>query len=187
MGLLAHFGCQECCTDHDCTVLGGPAELCIDGACAEGDEPVQENLECSGVDGCDGDQICVQGSCAFAPTCLRLDRSFAARLNDEALLGTVVATSAGCEVTFDYDFPSGLSSSAVVERIERNGVFTGAVGLRDNTGGFDPALRAGSFGVNVADDIVFGTEGYLCVVDDDCVGQLFGSCVVGDDGVGGCR
>ena len=186
-GLLTHLGCQECCTDSDCAIAG-TGDLCVEGSCAAGDPPIEANDECDGDDDCDGDQICVQGSCAFAPSCLRLQRSFVARLNDEPELGTVVATTSGCEVTFTYDFPSGLSSSATVERIERDGAFTGAVGLRTATGAFDPARRTGSFGVAIDDDIVFGTDSYVCVVDDDCARQLFENCVLGDDGaVGVCR
>jgi hypothetical protein len=99
----------------------------------------------------------------------------------------VAASTSGCEVTFDYEFPGGLSSSATVERIEPNGTFTGAVGLRADTGSFNNAQRTGSFGVGVTDTIAFGTDSYLCVDDDDCDGQVLPACGSRDDGSGVCE
>ncbi|MDP2344579.1 MAG: hypothetical protein Q8O67_26750 [Deltaproteobacteria bacterium] len=178
LGLVAHMSCQECCNDHDCTLAGGDKEFCVDGACVVGEAPVQDNDECT-ADGDCGTGVCVQGTCAVAPSCLRLERTFIARLNAEPELGTVTATTSACEVTFSYELTGGLSSSATVERVKPDGTFVGAVGLREGTGVFDPALRVGSFGVGVTDNIVFGTETYGCVDDDDCARQLLTTCADG--------
>lgn len=173
--LVLHLGCQECCNDHDCAVLTGGGDLCVDGACVAGDADV---VAPGGCDGCDGpDQLCVDRQCVVAAGCLRLDRSFVARLNGGAGVGSVVASSDGCEVEFAYDV-DGRANTASVDRIERDGTFTGPVGLIG--GSFDNARRTGALVVDGASTITFGTDTYACVVDDDCQGQVFTTCVAPD-------
>ncbi len=180
LGLLCHLGCQECCNDHDCAVLNAGADqggddLCVDGACVEGKAAVVEADGCADCDGA-GEQ-CVDSQCVVAADCLRLDRTFVARLNNGASTGSVVASSDGCEVEFAYDV-AGRSNTASVDRIERDGTFTGPVGL--DSGSFDNARRTGALVVDAANTITFGTDTYACVVDDDCAGQVFTNCVAPD-------
>lgn len=182
--LLWQVACQECCNDHDCSVKnGGANELCVEGACVEGDAEVVDVEGCASDDECNGG-VCVDGACAFAAPCLRLNRSFVARLNGGATLGTVTATSDGCEVTFAYDVEDR-RNTASVDSIERNGGFTGSVGI--DGGVWSSATRVGVLIVDNAPNVItFGTDNYACVDSADCEGQLFTSCVVGDDGTGVC-
>ena len=175
--LLCHLGCQECCNDHDCAVRaaadGGDDDFCVEGACVAGAPDV---IETDGCGGCDGpDQQCVDGACVFAPSCLRLDKAFVARRNGGAV-GSVVADSDGCTVIFAYDV-DGNSNTASVERIERDGTFTGPVGML--SGSWSSATRTGVLVINDANRIDFGTDSYACVVAADCADQVFGACVDG--------
>ncbi len=199
VALLVHVGCQECCNDRDCALAAAADgrdddDVCLpDGSCGPGDIKVEALVTCTDV--CENGEVCVNGDCAPAPGCLRLDRKFVGLLNGTTR-GEVEATTVvgdvqepGCGINFAYDFGDG-RSTAFVGKIARSGAFEDPVGM--NPGGtWSSVLHAGRFEVsNVGGSdavIEFSTDSYGCIVDADCDGQVLRTCGAGDDGVGRCE
>lgn len=188
-------GCSECRNDQDCASASNATDLlCVDGTCAAGTAEDVAAAACKRDADCEDGEVCFDDACVVVPTCQQLVGEFVARRESTAEVGTVTATTEGCEVrlVISLSVPGDNSSATEVpvaaERIAADGSWQGSTGF--NGGSWNPALRVGvlqQVGGSVATGtVVFGTTDFACVEDADCAGQVIPTCRTACAGGDGC-
>jgi hypothetical protein len=170
--LAGAAGCAECSSDIDC-----PERHCVDGACSATPPDDAPGSDCDDDAGCAGGERCFAGVCVVTPTCQQLNANFIALRAGTGERGEILATSDGCD-TIRLAVALGTGATALDDMsaagIDDDGTWLGPTGFAG--GAWDSARRAGTLELSSGDVVRFGTAEYVCVVDDDCTGQLATTC-----------